>query len=182
VYLLISRRACGSNIGDFSDGILEMRAHDPSKQSPDVDVKSTQSQERDRIAAFLEGMVPAGASSQDIAEAVAAAFRGIDQALMPIVGVRGVAALYKRSLHLARLTHPWLPHSGEGVATTMDLAALTTDLAKHTADDAAAAGVQLLHTFHGLLSGLIGPSLTERLLRPVWATFLSGRSARDTTP
>ena len=117
---------------------------------------SMQSQERDRIAAFLEGSVSAGASSQDVAEAVAAAFRGIDQALLPIIGPRGVAALYKRSVHLARQAHPWLPHSAEGVPTTMDLAALTVGLAQQTADDAAAAGVQLLQTFHGLLSSLFG--------------------------
>jgi hypothetical protein len=143
---------------------------------------SMQSQERDRIAAFLEGSVSAGASSKDVAEAVAAAFRGIDQALMPIIGPRGVAALYTRSVHLARQAHVWFPHSAEGAPTTMDLAALTAALAQQTADDAAAAGVRLLQTFHGLLSSLIGASLTERLLRPVWATFLSGPSAQETTP
>jgi hypothetical protein len=32
------------------------------------------------------------------------------------------------------------------------------------------------------LIGLIGSSLTDRLLRPVWATLLSGASAQESTP
>ena len=51
-----------------------------------------QSHERDRIAAFLKAEVSAGASSEDVAAIVASTFRGIDQALSPIVGQRGVAA------------------------------------------------------------------------------------------
>jgi circadian clock protein KaiC len=52
-----------------------------------------QSQERDRIAAFLEGVVSAGASSGEVAEIVETTFRRIDEALAPIVGKRGMAAL-----------------------------------------------------------------------------------------
>ncbi len=141
-----------------------------------------QSQERDPIAAFLEGTVSAGASSQEVAEVIAAAFQSIDQILVPIVGQRGMAALYKRTLHLARPTCPWLPLTPEGIPTGIDIAALTTELAKRTAADAAAAGTRLLQIFQALLTTLIGESLTERLLRSVWATFLSGPSARDTKP
>ena len=159
-----------------------MTAHYQSKLTPDPDTPSRQSQERDRIAAFLEGTVSAGASSQEVAEVIAAAFQGIDQLLVPIIGQRGMAALYKRTLHLARPACPWLPVTPEGVPTGMDVATLTTELAKRTAADVAAAGTQLLQTFHALLTNLIGESLTERLLRPVWATILSGPSARDTKP
>ena len=141
-----------------------------------------QSQERDPIAAFLEGTVSAGASSQEVAEVVAAMFQSIDQTLVPIVGQRGMAALYKRTLHLARPTCPWLPVTPEDVSTGIDIAALTAALAQRTAADAAAAGARLLHNFHALLTTLIGEPLTERLLRSVWATFLSGPSARDTKP
>ena len=69
----------------------------------------------------------------------------------------------------------------EGVPTAMDVAALTGALEAQTAADAATAGTLLLQTFHELLTTLVGPSLTERLLRPVWAVFLSGPSAKDTT-
>jgi hypothetical protein len=141
-----------------------------------------QSQERDRIAAFLEGAVSAGASSGEVAEIVETTFRRIDEALAPIVGKRGMAALYKRSLHLAKPLHPWLPVGAEGTAAEMDVAALTAALAMQTSADAAAAGTRLLQCFRALLITLIGESLTERLLRPAWADFLSGPPARDTNP
>jgi hypothetical protein len=139
-----------------------------------------QSQERDRIAAFLEGAVSTGASSQEVAALVATTLRGLDQALAPIVGQRGMAALYKRSVHLSRPTHPWLPVAEEGAESKMDVAALSAALAKRSSAEAADAGTELLASFRALLTTLIGESLTERLLRPVWANLLSGTSARDT--
>jgi hypothetical protein len=145
-----------------------------------------QSQERDSVAAFLEGAVSAGRSSAEVANLVARAFLGIDQALAPIVGQRGVAALYRRSLHLCRPTAPWLPVAADGadhtvfVDSAMDMASLNSALASRTAVEAALAGTQLLESLCTLLNSLIGESLTERLLRPVWATLLSGASARDT--
>lgn len=148
-----------------------MKAFDQSKEEASSD-----------IAALLAGAVSDGASSRQVAGMVASAFRGIDQALTPIIGQRGVAALYKRSMHLASPTHPWLPRSREGVHPAMDVAALTTELALQPAAAAAAAGDQLLQTFCELMISLIGPSLTDRLLRPVWATLLSGASAQETTP
>jgi len=140
-----------------------------------------QSQERGTIAAFLESAVSVGASSEEVAALIANTFTGVDQALVPIVGQRGMAALYKRSLHLSRPMHPWLPAAAQGSESGMDLAALTAALAARTSAEAASAGTQLLESLRVLLTTLIGESLTERLLRPVWATFLSGPSARDTT-
>lgn len=138
------------------------------------------SNESDGIAVFLTGAVSDGTSSSRVAEAVASAFQGIDQALAPIIGTRGVAALYKRTVHLAGRTHSWLTATMEGVPTAMDVDALKAALEVQTAAIAAAAGTLLLQTFRELLTALIGPLLTEQLLRPVWATFLSGPSAKDT--
>lgn len=148
-----------------------MKAFDQSKE-----------EESAEISAFLAAAVSDGASSRQVAEMVASAFRGIDQALTPIIGQRGVAALYKRSMRLAGQTHPWLPRSREGVHPAMDVAALMTELALQTAAAAAAAGGQMLQIFCELLTSLIGASLTERLLRTVWATSLSGPSVQETTP
>jgi hypothetical protein len=138
-----------------------------------------QSQERDRIAAFLDNEVANGVSSEVVASWVATIFEGIDQALNPIIGQRGMAALYKRSLHLSRPLHLWLPVAAEEGEARMDLVSLTAALATQTAVEAAAAGTLLLASLHALLTTLIGELLTERLLRPVWATFLSAPSARD---
>ena len=141
-----------------------------------------QSQECDNITAFLEAAVSAGASSEEVAALVTTTLLRIDLALSPIVGQRGMAALYKRSLHISRPMHPWLPTAAEAAEAEMDLADLTAALATRTSADAAAAGAQLLKSFRALLTTLIGESLTERLLRPVWATLLSGPTARATKP
>lgn len=157
-----------------------MQAYDPPNEPPGSRAPPVPLDDRDRITEFLQGKVAAGASARQVADAVAEALQGIDEELTPVIGQRGVAALYKRALHLATQAHPWLPVAQEGIRAAMDLGALTTGLAQRESPDAAAAGAALLQTFHELLARLIGASLTERLLRPVWATFLSGGSAGDT--
>jgi hypothetical protein len=150
-----------------------MKAFDQSKEDASSD-----------LAALLADALSDSVSSRQVAGMVASAFRGMDQALVPIIGQRGLAALYKRSVHLASRDHAWLPGSREGVSPppAMDVTALTSELSQQTPAAAAAAGGQLLQTFCELLISLIGPSLTDRLLRPVWATLLSGAPAQETTP
>lgn len=134
------------------------------------------SQTSDEIAARLERRAGTGANSEQVAASIAATLRGIEGALNPIIGTRGVAALYYRSVHLAGKTHPWLAAGSAGVPTAMDPSALTSLLVRQTSADAAAGGGLLLHTYHELLASLIGPALTEQLLHSVWAPFLSSTS------
>ena len=117
-----------------------------------------------------------------IAEAIVATWREIDAALTPILGQRGVATLYKRCLYLTSAAHPWLAGTHEGMHATIDLAALHSAFSQQERGTAAGAAGALLHTFDGLLASLVGPSLTERLLRSVWANSLSGPAAQDATP
>ncbi|CAM5791493.1 hypothetical protein [Rhizobacter fulvus] len=140
-----------------------------------------QSEETDGIAAYLSGLAADRSSAQPVAEAVELTLRSIEQVLTPIVGALGVAALYKRSVHLSRSAYGWLPDSPSGPATSMDAGPLVAALAQQSAADAALAGARLLRNFHDLLVTLIGPSLTERLLRSVWVNFMSGPSAQDNT-
>lgn len=140
-----------------------------------------QSEETDGIAAYLSGLAANGNSGRPVAEAVELTLRSIEQVLTPIVGSLGVAALYKRSVHLSRITYWWLPDSPSGPATFLDTGPLVAALAQQSGTDAAFAGARLLRNFHDLLVTLIGPSLTERLLRSVWVNFLSGPSAQDNT-
>jgi len=123
-----------------------------------------------------------GADPAQIAEAVASTWKKIDAALSPIIGHGSVAVLYMRSLHLIDPAHPWLGDMHQGVQTTIDQAALKAILAQQDSETAAAAGGALLQTFYELLASLVGPSLTERLLRSVWENPLSGPSAQDTSP
>ena len=132
-----------------------------------------------QIAASLAHRAGAAATASQIADATFAAWQGIDSALTPIIGQRGVAALYKRSLHLNLRARPCLAAAIDGAQALLDLGPLKSTMAQQSADDAAAIGGDILQTFYELLTTLVGPSLTARLLRPVWATFLGGPRAQD---
>ena len=136
-------------------------------------------QERHPLAAPLAHRVGQEADAEQIAGAIAAIWLEIGVALTPILGTRGVAALYKRSLHLTGAAHPWLAGLHEGVQSILDPAPLRSALARRSAAEAAAGASALLHIFHALLIGLVGPSLTERLLRSVWTQPTSGPPAQD---
>ena len=106
----------------------------------------------------------------------------VEQVLRPVVGARGVAALYKRSLHLAGQAFPWLPDAASSALTALDTTPLSGALAAHPAADAALAGAAVLREFRALLTTLIGASLTERMLRSAWAPYLTSPPIRDNTP
>jgi hypothetical protein len=114
-----------------------------------------------------------------IADAYISAWENIDAALCPILGHLGVAALYKRSLFLASSTHSWLGGTHEDASATIDFGALRALLTLQSSANAVAGGHAHLQTFYDLLAGLIGPSLTERLLSSVWA-IPSGGPPQDT--
>ncbi len=134
------------------------------------------------ITATLAHRAGTGADAAHIADAVVSMWQEIDAALAPIIGQRGVAMLYKRSLYLIGPAHPWLAGTYAGVQAATDLVALKAVLAQQSSANAAAAGVAVLQTFYELLVSLIGPSLTERLLCSVWGNSLSGPPAQDPSP
>jgi hypothetical protein len=83
-----------------------------------------------------------------------------------IIGERGFASLYARSLHRAAVTYPWLapepPEDGEA----FDL--LTARLRTQPAEVAHAASAALLNIFIDTLIVLIGELLTDSILRKAW--------------
>jgi hypothetical protein len=92
------------------------------------------------------------------------------------------AALFKRSIYLTRALHPCLAPIAESAPDPGELAALQAVLASQSPPDALSANAALLQTFHDLLTSLIGTSLTERLLRPVWDKTSIDAAADDTIP
>lgn len=152
---------------------------------------STESQQGPQIAATLMREVGRGADAAHIADAIVSRWLALESALAPILGRKGVAAIYKRSLYLAGRDYPWLAAAYEGTQEGGDFTApapavlglpiLRSVLTQQSSADAAAGGGALLQIFHELLASLIGPSLTERLLRPVWAESSSGSPAQDTS-
>jgi hypothetical protein len=131
------------------------------------------------VCAYLLVKVQSGTSASEVAQFVVTSCFEIDKALSPIIGQRGLAALFKRSLHLASAHQPWLSACQESFDLKTDLAELMATLSLQPPDVAAHGGGLFLEQFHQLLTALVGTSLTERLLRSVWATFLSGPPASD---
>lgn len=115
-----------------------------------------------------------------IAEMAVAIWKDVGIALSRIIGQTGVDALFKRSIHLTRSAHPCLATVLKNKAQPDALATLQVVLAQQTRATAVAANLALLQNFQGLLISLIGLSLTERLLRPVWDKLSSGQAAQDT--
>jgi hypothetical protein len=105
------------------------------------------------------------------AAALASAYFGLSQQtagqLEPVIGVGGVEALFGRALHLTARRLSWLPSAASGnSAAPMDVFQIC--LAGRSASEASDAGETLLLTFAGLLAGMVGESLTGRLLGAGW--------------
>jgi hypothetical protein len=117
-----------------------------------------------------------------IAERTFATWRRFDVALAPIIGRGGVAALYRRSLFLTRSAYPWLPGVHEGALAPVEFMDLQAAVSLRTAAEAQAATDALGETFRGLLTELIGASLTERLLRHALVPPTHGDPVQDDSP
>ena len=117
-----------------------------------------------------------------VADTMVWAWRDIAEVLVPLVGQLGVAALFNRSLHLTHKTFPWLAVPPAGIEAAIDLDALHALLNLQGAVSATAGGEALLRNFRDLLATLIGQSLTERLLFPVWEKYLNASPAQDPSP
>ena len=129
----------------------------------------------------LADRVSDGADAEQVADAIVAIWLEIDQALHPIIGHRGVAALYNRSLHLTAVAYPWLAIDQPAVPAAVDPAGLRSTLVQQAAAEAAAGGSALFLTFHELLASLVGASLTDRLLRSVWTHSSAVLPVQDTS-
>ena len=136
------------------------------------------SQESHRRPAPLSDRVSAGADAEQVADAVVAIWLDIEQALHPIIGHRGVAALYNRSIHLTAAAYPWLAIDQPAVPAAVDPSGLRSALLQRAAAEAAAGGNALFQTFHELFVSLVGASLTDRLLGSVWSHSSPGLPAR----
>jgi hypothetical protein len=140
-----------------------------------------QGQTSDLIAAILAHRTRNDIGAGSAARCVVSLCEDIGVALTPIVGPRGVAALYKRSLFLTSHAHPVLSGLHEGVQSMMDPSSLTAALASLSEAEASTVGAALLQSFYELLGSLVGLSLTERLLSSLWDHPLSDIPALEPT-
>jgi hypothetical protein len=143
---------------------------------------STLSEESRQIVASLAHRVGPNADTARIAQAIVSTLQDMNTALTPIIGQQGVVALYRRSLHLCVSAHPRLADTYDSVQAALDLNALKSVLVEQSEADALFFGEVLLTTYYELLTTLIGPSLTARLLRDVWEPSLSDTPSQETSP
>lgn len=139
-------------------------------------------QESRQVALTLERLAAEGAEVTRIADAVVSTWQAIDAVLAPVIGTKGVAALYGRSLYLIRTSHPWLAALHQGAETPIDLAQLEAVLAQQQSVTAATAAGDQLESLYELLRSLIGPALTGQLLRSAWDNPFGGTAAQDHSP
>jgi hypothetical protein len=134
-----------------------------------------------RIAACVAHRVNGSADVSQVAEAMTSMFEDINNALTPIIGPKGVAALHRRSLHLCITKHPPLGDHYTMLVVGMDLKQLKALLAEQSRADALFFSEEMLKTFYELLASLIGQPLAARLLLDVWEQSSSGPPAQDTS-
>ncbi|WP_283184458.1 hypothetical protein [Pseudomonas svalbardensis] len=135
-----------------------------------------------QIVASLARRVGDIADLAKIAHAIISTLQDMDAALTPIIGQQGVAALYRRSLQLCSSVHPRLAGTYDRVQAELDLTALKSVLVEQSEADALFFGEVMLTSFDELLTTLIGPSLTARLLRDVWEPSLSDTPSQENSP
>lgn len=139
------------------------------------------SPESSRIAAPLARHLGEHADAMQIADATVVVWSEIDKVLAPIIGYGGVIALCKRSLYLAVQRHACLTDVYASIESGGEFAELKPVIAQQTGITVAI-GDEVFQLFYELLVTLIGNSLTERLLRPVWESALAGPPTQDSSP
>jgi hypothetical protein len=141
------------------------------------------SQESSRFTAALTQRVAEDANARQIADAIGSMWADIESALQPVLGQRGVAALFKRTLYLTTTRHPWLAALKAGRADSeVDLNELTEFFAQQSPAALTEAGWALFAIFRDLLRTLIGARLSERLLQAAWSTSSRATPAQAPTP
>jgi hypothetical protein len=118
-----------------------------------------------RTLALSAGIAP---DSRGVAEATLRTWGQMSARLAPVIGARGVDALFGRSLQMTSAAFPWLSKAGGSDDSANPLTNLRASLEAIDPVVGTAGSFALLVTFTELLATLIGESLTERLLDPVW--------------
>ena len=134
--------------------------------------------------AAIANLAARGADPVQIALLSVAIWRAIHADLAPIVGQRGVSALYERSLHTTAVNFPWLNAARDATRDTTpgfgEFEALREALSHQPGTVSAAANDALFTSFFELLSSLIGESLAGRLLSAVRDNTSGGPALRET--
>lgn len=138
----------------------------------------TESEEGRQIATALTQRIGDTSDIAKIADAIIATLQDMNAALAPIIGEQGVVALFRRSFIVCSKI-PRLAGMYDSLLPAMTLAEFKIVLLKQSAVNALYLGENLLISLYQLLTTLIGPSLTAKLLRSVLQTSLSDTPPQD---
>ena len=166
----------------LKEGMATSAAYHQSLAEEGVSTTVMDSSANFSIPAPLAHRVNAEADIGTFADAVMVVWHEIGAALTPIVGPRGFAAFYKRSVYMTALAHPWLMGVHDNALASVNLADLDSVFKQQSLPQAHACAATLFSTFRDLLVSMVGPSLTERLLRSVWADASSAPTTKDFNP
>lgn len=143
---------------------------------------STESEEGRRIVASLALRVDRVEDIGQVADVIVTMLLDTNASLVPIIGPKGVAALYRRSLHLSLSLNPRLAGTYQALADPLDLTQLKSIFIQQDQNDVIFFGEELFKALYELLVKLIGSSLSRRLLLDVWDTHLSTPPSQETSP
>ena len=138
-----------------------------------------ESQDERELTQPMREFFDAARGADHIAAQQVALWQSFDATLTPVIGKRGVAALYARSLHLAARNHAWMLAGHDPAQASFHPTALRDATALQSADEAAAGALALRTAFHGLLASLVGPTLTDRMLQGLWQPKMGNTPAQD---
>lgn len=88
--------------------------------------------------------------------------------LISIIGEGGFQSLYSRSVHLTRVTFPWIAEVGQAGSAETRFASLQQSLDGRDFAEASEASILLLITLIDILTVLIGELLTSSILSSAW--------------
>lgn len=143
---------------------------------------STESEEGRRIVASLALRVDRVQDIAQVADVIVTMLLETNASLVPIIGPKGVAALYRRSLHLSLSLNTRLAATYQSLADPLDLAELKSIFIQQDQRDVIFFGEELFKALYELLVKLIGSSLSRRLLLDVWDPDLSTPPSQETSP
>ena len=130
--------------------------------------KRVEEMRRDALPTMRSLPTAGGPDIHDLTQPAITQWRQIAERLEPVIGARGVDALFARALYLTSRTFPWLATNAALGNSAEALAQLVVRFESQEASVAAAAGDLLLLTFTELLTNMIGEPLTGRLLGALW--------------
>jgi len=124
---------------------------------------------REAIRAMLATRAGSADDASALAQASVDTWRQVTFQLAPVIGVGGVEVLFNRAIHQTSAVFPWLATAVEDGGGDALLSTLEARFEGQETTTVGEASATVLLNFAELLATLIGESLTDRLLGPVWA-------------